>query len=262
MLDRPSQLNLDGIRPSDGLFAPTIRYHEDTFYVVNTLVSGNDKMGNFIVTATDPAGRWSEPFWLDDAPGIDPSLFFDDDGRAWYCGNRECENPEYEGDTDIWLQELDLDKMQLTGPKYSLWKGALRGARWPEAPHIYKIDGLYYLMIAEAGTFHDHAETIARGKNITGPYDGNHRNPILTHRHLGADYPIACTGHADLVETQNGEWWMVLLATRPYGGCPFHPRCPYVLDICTKQMPSLIDLDTKHKVACWLVGEGKDGKSS
>jgi len=113
VLDRPSQLNLDGIRPSDGLYAPTIRYHEDTFYVVNTLVSGNDKMGNFIVTATDPAGRWSEPFWLNDAPGIDPSLFFDDDGRVWYCGNRECENPEYEGDTDIWLQELDLDRLVL-----------------------------------------------------------------------------------------------------------------------------------------------------
>jgi len=94
VLDRPSQLNLDGIRPSDGLYAPTIRYHEDTFYVVNTLVSGNDKMGNFIVTATDPAGRWSEPFWLNDAPGIDPSLFFDDDGRAWlrWAGLKACCN--------------------------------------------------------------------------------------------------------------------------------------------------------------------------
>ncbi len=222
VLDRPSQLNLDEIRPSGGLYAPTLRYHEDTFYVINTLVSGNDKAGNFIVTATDPAGPWSEPFWLDDAPGIDPSLFFDDDGRVWYCGNRICENPKYEGDTEIWLQELDIGKIQLTGPKYSLWKGAVRHARWPEAPHIYRVDGLYYLMIAEAGTYHDHAETIARSKNITGPYEGNPRNPLLTHRHLGVDYPIACTGHADLVQTQNGEWWMVLLATRPYGGYHFN----------------------------------------
>jgi xylan 1,4-beta-xylosidase len=218
VLDRPSQLPLDGIRPSGGLYAPTIRYHEGTFYVVNTLISGNDKAGNFIVTAADPAGPWSEPYWLEDAPGIDPSLFFDKDGRAWYCGNRECENPAYHGDTEIWLQELDLAKIQLTGPKYALWKGALRGARWSEAPHVYKINGLYYLMIAEGGTGHDHAVTIARSETVTGPYENNPRNPILTHRHLGRDYPSVNVGHADIVETQTGEWWMVMLASRPYGG--------------------------------------------
>jgi alpha-N-arabinofuranosidase len=218
VLDRPSQLPLDGVRPSGGLYAPTIRYHEGTFYVVNTLVSGNDKAGNFVVTAADPAGPWSEPYWLDDAPGIDPSLFFDNGGRAWYCGNRGCENPAYHGDTEIWLQELDFAKMQLTGPRYALWKAALRGARWPEAPHIYRINGIYYLMIAEGGTGHDHAVTIARSETVTGPYESNPRNPILTHRHLGRDYPIVNVGHADIVETQVGEWWMVMLASRPYGG--------------------------------------------
>jgi alpha-N-arabinofuranosidase len=218
VLNRPSQLPLDGIRPSGGLYAPTIRYFDGTFYVINTLVDGLAEQGNFIVTATDPAGPWSEPFWLDDAPGIDPSLLFDEDGRVWYCGNRRCENYAYEGDTEIWLQELDLDAMQLTGPKYAIWRGALRNVQWPEAPHIYKIEGKYYLLIAEGGTGHNHAVTIARAEQVTGPYKPNPRNPILTHRHLGLDYPIVGTGHADLVETQKGDWWMVLLAMRPYEG--------------------------------------------
>ena len=109
VLDRPSQLPLDGVRPSGGLYAPTIRYSQGVFYVINTLVDGTTKSGNFIVTATDPAGPWSEPYWLDDAPGFDPSLFFDDDGRVWYTGNRHgAEAASFEGHTEIWLQELDL----------------------------------------------------------------------------------------------------------------------------------------------------------
>jgi len=219
VLDRPSQLPLDGIEPSAGLYAPTFRYHKGTFYVINTLVRGLKESGNFIVTATDPAGPWSGPYWLDDAPGIDPSLFFDDDDRVWYTGNRIPPDGErYHGHREIWLQELDLKKMQLKGEKFALWDGAVKGAVHAEAPHLYKIEGSYYLMIAEAGTAHNHAITIARSKKITGPYENNPRNPILTHRHLGLDHPIVGTGHADLVQTQNGEWWMVLLAMRPYGG--------------------------------------------
>jgi xylan 1,4-beta-xylosidase len=219
VLDRPSQLPLDGIEPSAGLYAPTIRYHAGTFYVINTLVRGLKESGNFIVTATDPAGPWSEPHWLEDAPGIDPSLFFDDDGRAWYTGNREPPYGErYPGHREIWLQELDLQKMQLVGEKHSLWDGAVKGAVHAEASHLYKIEGRYYLMVAEAGTSHNHAVTIARSDQIGGPYEVNPRNPILTHRHLGLDYPIVGTGHADLVQTQDGDWWMVLLAMRPYGG--------------------------------------------
>ncbi len=99
-----------------------------------------------------------------------------------------------------------------------LWDGALKGVVWAEAPHIYKVNGCYYLLIAEGGTAHHHAVTIVRSKNIAGPYETYRGNPILTHRHLGLDYPIVGTGHADLVETQNGEWWAVLLAMRPYGG--------------------------------------------
>ena len=226
-LDRPSQLNLDGVLASRGLYAPTIRHYNGRFYITNTLVGSaydtllNDGVHerNFIVTAEDPAGPWSEPYWLEGAPGIDPSLFFDTDGRAWYTGNRvPPAGPEYPHHKEIWLQELDLATMQLTGPRYSLWDGAVKGNLEAEAPHIYKKDGFYYLLVAEGGTEHHHAVTIARSRDITGPYEGNPRNPLLTHRNLGMDYAIACTGHAELVETQNGEWWMALLATRPYGG--------------------------------------------
>jgi xylan 1,4-beta-xylosidase len=216
VLDRPSQLDLDGVRPSGGIYAPTIRHHDGVFYTITTNVG---KGGNFFVTATDPAGPWSDPYWLEDAPGIDPSLLFDDDSRAWYTGNRPPPSgAQFPGHREIWLQELDLGTKRLTGEKVSLWDGAVRGAVWAEAPHLYKIDGLYYLMIAEGGTGHDHAVTIARSETVTGPYEANPRNPILTHRHLGCDYPIVNTGHADVVQTQNGEWWMVCLASRPYGG--------------------------------------------
>ncbi len=222
VLDRPSQLPLDGVHPSGGLFAPTIRYHAGTFYVINTLVDGLRKKGNFIVTASDPAGPWSEPYWLEDAPGIDPSLFFEADGRAWVCGTKVRENQKFPGDSHIWLQELDLESMQLVAQKFTLWRGALRRAQWAEAPHIYKVQGRYYLLIAEGGTEHNHAVTIARSNQVEGPYEPNPRNPILTHRHLGRDYPIVGTGHADIVQTQQGDWWLVCLGMRPYDGYFFN----------------------------------------
>lgn len=219
VLDRPSQLELDSIRPSGGVYAPTIRFHSGTFYVINTLVG---KKGNFVVTATNPAGPWSDPYWIENAPGIDPSLFFDDDGRAYYTGNvRPDSVPKDSKYRSIWLQELDLKSMKLVGERtIILNEGALHGANNAEAPHLYKVRGMYYLIIAEGGTGENHAVTIFRSKNLRGPYEGNKKNPILTHRHLGTAYPIAATGHADMTDTQNGDWWMVTLGVRPYGG--FH----------------------------------------
>ncbi|MGP4039364.1 glycoside hydrolase family 43 protein [Gracilibacillus sp. D59] len=220
VLDRPEQLNLDQTPNSRGIYAPTIRYHDGVFYMITTfVVSKTGARRNFYVTATDPAGLWSDPNWLEDAPGIDPSLLFDDDGKVYYTGNRQPPSGrQYKKHNEIWLQELDLEKKQLVGPKYSLWDGALKNAHAQEAPHLYKIDGWYYLIIAEGGTGHTHAVTIARSKEVTGPYEMTETNPILTHRHLGKDHPIVNVGHADIVETQNGDWWMVALASRPYGG--------------------------------------------
>ena len=131
VLERPSQLNLDGIRPSGGLYAPTIRYHDGTFYVVNTLVDGAAQSGNFVVTATDPVGPWSEPTWLDGAQGFDPSLFFDDDGRAWYTGTRLAEAGHYTGHTEIWLQELDLAPAPTIAYIQPIPKGIGRGGIGP-----------------------------------------------------------------------------------------------------------------------------------
>ena len=217
VLTRPSQLPLDGCRHSRGIYAPTLRYHDGTFYLITTNISCG---GNFIVTAQDPAGPWSEPYWLGDvAQGIDPSLLFDDDGRCYYVGNRP--NPageQYGGDWEIWAQELDLTTMRLTGESHALWKGALRDVIWPEGPHLYKKDGMYYLMIAEGGTGPNHSVSVARSKHVFGPYVGNPNNPILTHRHLGSQYPVTCVGHGDLVADAEENWYMVMLGMRPCGG--------------------------------------------
>ncbi|MGZ7440381.1 glycoside hydrolase family 43 protein [Paenibacillus sp. TH7-28] len=219
VLDRPSQLNLDQIRPSMGIWAPTLRYHQGVFYMITTYVDTDKKQHNFYVTATDPAGDWSDPVWLEDAPGIDPSLFFDDDGKVYYTGNRvPPEGQDYPKHMDIWLQEIDLQAGKLVGPKHSIWQGALKVGHAQEGPHVYKIGGWYYVLIAEGGTGHTHAVTIARSRSVTGPYEGNKANPILTHRHLGRSFPIVNVGHAELVETQYGDWWMFCLASRTCGG--------------------------------------------
>ena len=219
-IDRPAQLDLSGVLSSGGLYAATLRHHDGVFYLVNTLVQACDgaQGGNYLLTAGDPAGPWSDPVWLTDAEGIDPSLFFDDDGRAWYVGARPSREPAWEGQTDTWLRELDITTLQLAGPEHVLWHGALLGAVWAEGPHLYKVDGRYYLLAAEGGTEHNHAVSVARADEVTGPYAGNPGNPVLTHRNLGRGYPIVATGHADLVQLPDGEWWAVLLAMRPYGG--------------------------------------------
>ena len=141
VLDRPSQLDLDEIRPSGGLYAPTIRHHNGTFYVINTLVDGKTRSGNFIVTATKPEGPWSEPYWLQDADGFDPSLFFDEDGRVWFTANRLHEEGYYTGHTEVYLREIDIENMKLIGEETVLWDGAVKGAVWAEAAHIYKVNG-------------------------------------------------------------------------------------------------------------------------
>ena len=212
VLDRPSQLPLDSRHISGGIFAPTIRYHEGIFYMITTNINHG---GNFIVTAKEPSGPWSEPHWIENAEGIDPSLFWDEDGKAYFTGTTGFGRKEPQM---IWISEIDLKSFALVGDKKEIWGGALVHCWCPEAPHLYKRNSWYYLMIAEGGTEHYHAVTIARSKNIWGPYQGYAGNPILTHRHLGERYPICNTGHGDLVELKDGSWYMVMLASRIYGG--------------------------------------------
>jgi xylan 1,4-beta-xylosidase len=207
-LTRESQLPLEKMRASGGIYAPTIRYHDGTFYMITTNVDGG---GNFYVTAEDPAGPWSDPVWID-SEGIDPSLFFDDDGTVYYTRQ---EGGRY-GFTA--QRTLNLATGQLEGPLRKIWEGT--GGIWPEGPHLYKIDDWYYLMISEGGTSYDHMVTVARSRSPWGPFESNPDNPILTHRHL-PDHPFQAIGHADMVETPDG-WWMVILGIRPQGGNYHH----------------------------------------
>lgn len=216
VFDRPGVLDLDGLAVSDGLWAPTIRHHDGVFYVITTITRGRTGASTILATASDPAGPWSDPVVLD-AEGIDPSLFFDDDGRCWFTGCRDAAESAVTGPGELWLRELDLATLRLVGPSHILWHGAMRGA-WVEAPHLYRRDGAYYLVAAEGGTEGNHSVTVARADAVTGPYRGDPRNPLLTHRHLGPDPMIQNIGHADLVDTAAGETWAVLLGTRPVDG--------------------------------------------
>jgi xylan 1,4-beta-xylosidase len=214
VLNRPEQLSLAGLDVSDGIWAPTIRHHGGTFYVVSTVARNRRGAVTFVVTAGDPAGPWSDPVPLE-AAGIDPSLFFDDDGRCWFTACRDTNSPN--GPGEIWLRELDIDRLKLVGPTYVLWHGAVRGA-WVEAPHLYKHDGRYYLIAAEGGTEANHSVTAAHSDVVTGPYATDPRSPLLTHRHRGPGEPIHNVGHADLVDTPDGETWAVTLGVRPIDG--------------------------------------------
>ncbi|QEN03438.1 glycoside hydrolase family 43 protein [Thiospirochaeta perfilievii] len=214
ILDREEQCPFEGSEISKGIFAPTIRYHNGLFYMITTNVSFG---GNFIVTAEKPEGPWSDPYYLGaEAQGIDPSLFFDDDGKCYYVGTRP--NPEgvrYNGDWEIWIQELDIANMKLVGKSMAIWKGAVKDVIWPEGPHIYKINGYYYLLHAEGGTGPEHAISIARSKELFKWFEGSPRNPIFSHRNLGVDYPVIYVGHGDFVEDGEGNWYIVMLASRP-----------------------------------------------
>ncbi|TXE11763.1 glycoside hydrolase family 43 protein [Seonamhaeicola algicola] len=207
----------DGLRNSNGIFAPSIRYNNGTFYIITTMVG---QKGNFIITAKNPEGPWSDPMWIDNAPGIDPSLFWDDDGRCYYTGAGIVDGTqkEWPGKNGIWMQEIDPDKGVLLGEKKQLTYGHASNARWAEGPHLYKIDGEYLLLIGEGGTGEYHAVTVFNSKSLWGPYIPNHSNPVMTHRHLGKTHFIGQTGHADLVQTQNGDWWSVMLAKRRVDG--------------------------------------------
>ncbi|MDR1806439.1 MAG: glycoside hydrolase family 43 protein [Propionibacteriaceae bacterium] len=219
VIDRAGQLPLDGLSSSSGLYAPTIRYHDELFWVVCTVVDLETEgpSYNFVVSAADPAGPWSQPTELA-VDGCDPSLLFDDDGRAWAHGMRLPAEPLWPEQTEIWLREFDTGSRALVGPERIIWRGALAGATWAEGPHLYKIDGYYYLLAAEAGTHFFHAEAVARADTVTGPYIGYEGNPVLTHRHLGRHCDVTGVGHADLVQGPDGSWWALHLGMRPYGG--------------------------------------------
>jgi xylan 1,4-beta-xylosidase len=183
------------------IFATTIRYHDGTFYMITTNIGAE---GNFYVTAKNPAGPWSDPIFIQ-AQGIDPDLFFDDDGKAYVISS-----------TFI-LFEIDLITGKFISEGIKVWNGT--GGRYPEGPHIYKKDGFYYIIAAEGGTEEAHSETIARSKNIWGPYNPNPSNPILTHCNAaGQGNTIQGIGHADIIQAHDSSWWIVFHGYRSIGG--------------------------------------------
>ena len=210
VLDDPATLRLSPDRISGGIFAPTIRVHDGKFYVI----VGNTSTGETLLALTgDPAGRWE--VHTIEGPGGDPSLFWDEDGTCWCSYSAMGFGSGAHG---IVHRQLNLDTFQLEGEEHFLWGGASVGAWSPEASHMYYRDGWYYLMISEGGTEHYHAVCVARSRDIHGPYTNYRGNPILTHRHLSMHYPICNIGHADIVDTPNGDWYMVALGSRIYGG--------------------------------------------
>lgn len=217
-IDRPGQVNFKDLGITRGIFAPAITVHDGRFYIFTTCV---DCGGNFFVTAERPEGPWSDPVWLD-FEGIDPSLFVDDDGRAWVLNNgAPVGEPRYDGHRALWIQQIDLTAGKMVGPRKVLVDGGVNPADkpiWAEGPHIYKVGDWYYLMAAEGGTAEDHSETIYRSRKVDGPYEPGPRNPILTQRNLAPGRPdrVEATGHADLVRLDDGSWWGVFLATRPF----------------------------------------------
>lgn len=220
VLNRTSQLQLkEGLPHSSGLWAPTIRYHNGIFYVINTATGSG---GNFYVTSEKPEGPYSEPVFIENAPGIDPSLFFDEDNRCWYCGSingsKKIPTRKYPAEDRIYIQELNLQTGRFKGERYIVTSGYSINSPYAEAPHMYKIKGKYYLLIAEGGTWEDHAVTMFTADSVTGPYTPFISNPLLTHRYLGNNIDITTIGHADIVQTQYGDWYAVMLGVRPIEG--------------------------------------------
>jgi beta-xylosidase len=191
-----------------GMYAATIRFHQDTFYVIcEYLGTTTNQTNGVLFKTTNPFDdkAWSDPVKFN-APKIDPDLFWDDDGKV------------YVATQGVILQEMNI-KTGAMGPVHSLWNGT--GGVWPEGPHIYKRDGWYYLLIAEGGTAEDHAVTMARARNITGPYQPSPHNPHLTAR--GTNEYFQTVGHADLFQDTKGEWWGTALATRWGGNGTYFP---------------------------------------
>lgn len=222
VLDRPSQLKVDKAGFSEGIYAPDIKYnkHNDTFYMITTQIASG--IGNMVVKTKDPKQGWSEVQKLN-FDGIDPAIFFDDDGKAYIVHNDAPPKgtEQYSGHRVIKIWDYDLEKDQVVaGSDKIIVNGGVDITQkpiWIEGPHLYKKDGKYFLMCAEGGTGGNHSEVIFMSDSPTGPFVPSKNNPILTQRYFPKDRKdkVDWAGHADLVETPDGKYYGVFLAIHP-----------------------------------------------
>jgi xylan 1,4-beta-xylosidase len=213
-LDRVSQLDMRGCPDSTGVWAPCLSYDKGIYYLVYTVVHTKEHFKdthNYLVTSSSIMGPWSEPIYLN-SYGFDPSLFHDDDGRKYVVTMTTDFRKDKNRFAGILLEEFSLEKKRCLGSPTLIFKGTEIG--WTEGPHLYHIGQYYYLLVAEGGTFYNHAESVARSKTIEGPYEVMPGNPLVTSKDR-PELPIQKAGHADLVQMQNGEWAMVHLCGRP-----------------------------------------------
>ena len=212
-LTNKSQVDLHKVNSSGGVFAPTLRYYDGTFYMVT---NNNTFQKNFYVYTDDIYGEWSEAIFVDQG-GIDPSLFFED-GHAYFTTNGNDEN----GDGCIMQCEIDIKTGEKIRPTTKIWGGA--GGRYLESPHLYHIGDWYYIMVAEGGTEYGHMISYARSKDPFGPFENYPNNPVITNRNVGGNLnPIQGIGHGDLVQDDDGNTYMVCLGFRQIGEWqPYH----------------------------------------
>lgn len=248
VLDRPSQVPLARQKVSGGIFAPAISYDpkNKTFYMITTNVGA----GNFYVKSKDPAKGWSEPIYLRKIDGIDPSFFFDKDGAGYIVHNAPVDGgADYEGQRAIRIFRFDTEGDSIVGDYKQIVRGGTHVEKrpiWIEGPHLYRIGKYYYLMCAEGGTGDWHSEVIFRSKSPMGPWEENPDNPILTQRTgLDPNRPdiVTSTGHADLVQSKEGDWWAVFLGCRPYEADYYNTgRDTYLLPVAWKNgWPVILD---------------------
>ncbi len=236
-LNRVSQLDMRGIPNSCGIFAPCLSWCDGLFYLIYTVVhtaSSLQDTHNYLVTCDSIGGCWSEPVYLN-STGFDPSLFHDSDGRKWLV-NRDCDVRWFQSPRGgILMQEYDPRAQKLVGEEYRIFRTS--GIVGAEGPHLYRHNGYYYLMLAEGGTDYNHVVTVARSRSIFGPYEVDPENPMLSSRD-NPFLPLQKAGHASLVETQNGEWYLAHLVGRPL---PNKGRC-------------ILGRETALQKVCWNKG--------
>ncbi len=210
VLDGSTQSLLEGIRPSGGIYAPTIRHHDGRFWLVTTNVSGPP--GQLVTSAPDPEGPWHTPILIQGAVGIDPDLAWTDDGDCILSWSGELPV----GQQGILQATIDPVQGYLLDPPQVIWRGT--GGQFPEGPHLYRRNGWWYLLIAEGGTERGHTITIARSRSHNGPFEACPNNPMLTAR--STSWPVQNIGHADFVQRADGSWAMVFLGVRTRGATP------------------------------------------